>query len=62
YTRDALVTDLVETTEYRKREGRGSYKGCGIQLGKYDILTESSATKIYRGSCVVPVSYHAVQA
>lgn len=56
YTKDGLVMDLIETTEYKKREGRGSYKGCGIMLPEYDKGTPTSTTQIQRGSLVIPVS------
>jgi len=60
YTRDELMMDLFETTEYRKREGRGSYLGEGIQLVPYDNGTTSATSQIQRGSCMVPVPRNAV--
>lgn len=56
YTRDDLQTDLIETTEYKKREGRGSYYGDGVSIPRFDKGTETDTSQIYRGSIIVPVS------
>jgi len=56
YTRDEMKGNLIETTEYGKREGRGSYMGDGIMIPRYDKGTQSATSLIYRGSCLVPVS------
>lgn len=56
YTRDEYRDDMYESTEFGKRMERGSYKGEGIQLGKYDIGTATATSKIYRGSCMVPMA------
>jgi len=61
YTRDELKMGLVQMTEYEKRQGRGSYKGEGIQLPLYDKGTATTTTGIYRGSLVVPVSRDPIQ-
>lgn len=54
YTRDEYRDDMYESTEFGKRNERGSYKGQGISLAKYDKGTPTATTKIYRGSCCVP--------
>jgi hypothetical protein len=56
YTRDNLKGGLVETTEYDQIKGLSTYKGEGIMLPIFDKGTPSATTKIYRGSCVIPVS------
>lgn len=56
YTRDEYRDDMYEVTEFGKRKERGSYKGEGIALAKYDKGTATATTKIYRGSCMVPMA------
>lgn len=60
YLRDDLMMDLFETTEYKKREGRGSYMGDGIQLCAYDIGTQTAATQTQQGCMCIPVPRNAV--
>lgn len=61
YTRDDLKTNLAESTEYGQVQGRGTYKGEGVQLVAYDKDTAgqddgANTTQIQRGACLVPVS------
>ena len=60
YRRDELVTGLEEFTEYKKRKGSSTYKGEGLQLPIFDLDTPSSASTIYRGSAIIPISRHNV--
>ena len=54
YTRDEYRDDMLESTEFGKRNERGSYKGEGIALAQYDKGTPTATTKIYRGSRMIP--------
>jgi len=54
YVRDDLTNDMVETTEFKKRQETGSYMGSGVQLCRYDKGTPSASSIIYRGSAIIP--------
>lgn len=56
YLKTAVRSGLMETTDYEKIKGLCSYMGDGVQLPYFDKGTNSDTSRIYRGSCVVPVS------
>lgn len=61
YLRDPLTTKLYEHTEYGQIEGRGSYKGEGLQIPMWDKdatarVDGASRTLVYRGSAIIPIS------
>ena len=61
YTKDGYRDNMYEETEFGKRKERGSYKGEGIALAKYDIGTETATSAIYRGACMVPFAINSVR-
>lgn len=62
YRKDKLRTNLAEMTEYEQIQGRGAYKGEGIQLCTFDKGTPTASTQIQRGSLEIPVSRAAIGA
>jgi len=61
YTRDALRTNLTESTEYGFIQGLASYWGEGIQIPFFDLdtptdTTTSTDSQVQHGSCVFPTS------
>jgi hypothetical protein len=57
YTRDALEMGITETTRYKKVKGTLAYKGEGWQIPFFDLdsASQSSTTRIYKGSLCVPI-------
>lgn len=61
YLVDPLTTNLAESTEYGKIQGRAAYVGEGFQIPAWDKdagsrLDGANTTQIQRGSCIIPVS------
>lgn len=61
YTRDGYMDDMYEKTEFGKRQERGSYKGEGITLAKFDKGTPTATTKKYCGGCCIPFAIKSVR-
>jgi hypothetical protein len=60
YLVDPLVTNLVESYDYNRIKGQGTYIGSGMELPFWDKDAVSqgdgaSKTLIYRGSFIVPI-------
>jgi hypothetical protein len=56
YLKTNVRSGLTEQTDYEKIKGLCSYMGDGVQLPYFDIGTPTDNTRVYRGSCEVPVS------
>jgi len=62
YTRDNMRGGLVETTEYDQIKGISTYMGEGIMIPAFDKHTQTDTSRVYRGSCLVPVSHATIAA